>query len=272
MRRPTRVPRPAARPLPGAGASLFVLAAALLAGAVHPAGEAAAQSPGEELALVYQLRLADGGRGLVAERAGVEEVVPLDLGDLLNDGDNAYTLEGTRAAIQFADDASLVRMNENTELRIRAEGEDRGSLRRIIELEGGELWARITGGTGRETQIRTPSGVAAVRGTDFIVRYDRETGELTVITLEGLLEFFNDAGSVEIPAGRKVGVGASDEPPEVVPMEEGDLDSTRALLDDQAETESGGFVELVILGEGGREVRIQIGRSALDPGPRGGPR
>ena len=256
--------RHAMRPVPG------LLGAALLASLLPAPGALHAQDPGQELALVQQIRLADGGQGLFAERTGAEELLALDMGDLLNDGDDAYTLEGTRAAIRFTDDQSLVRMNENTVLRIRAEGEDRGSLRRIIELEGGELWARITGRPGTETQVRTPSGVAAVRGTDFIVRYNQETGEVTVITLEGLLEFFNDAGSVEIPAGRTGTAGSPDDQPAVRPTAPEDLDPSRTLLQDQTESDSGEFSELVIIGADGRETRIFLGREGALELLRGG--
>jgi ferric-dicitrate binding protein FerR (iron transport regulator) len=228
-----------------------------------PAPRAHAQAPGAELALIQQIRMTDGGEGMRSAPGGdVDRLVQLDLGDLLNDGDDAFTLAGTRAAIRFTDDQSLVRMNENTVLRVRAEGTDRGSLRRVIELEGGELWARITGRPGTETQVRTPSGVAAVRGTDFIVRHDPTTGATTVITLEGLLEFFNDGGLVEIPAGRKVTVESGDQVPETSPVEAGDLDPTRRLLEDQAE-EDQDVVEVTITGADGRSVTIRVPRAAL---------
>jgi ferric-dicitrate binding protein FerR (iron transport regulator) len=240
-----------------------MLASLVLVG-MAPAALAQAQAPGAELALIQQIRMTDGGEGMRAAPGGdVDRLVQLDLGDLLNDGDDAFTLSGTRAAIRFTDDQSLVRMNENTVLRVRAEGTDRGSLRRIIELEGGELWARITGKPGTETQIRTPSGVAAVRGTDFIVRHDPATGQTTVITLEGLLEFFNAAGLVEIPAGRKTSVGSEDQAPQTTPVQPEDLDPTRRLLEDQAEEEDQDVVEVTITGIDGRSVTIRVPRSVL---------
>jgi ferric-dicitrate binding protein FerR (iron transport regulator) len=230
-----------------------------------PPPHAHAQASGAELALIQQIRMTDAGEGMRAALGGdAERLVRLELGDLLNDGDDAFTLAGTRAAIRFTDDQSLVRMNESTVLRVRAEGTERGSLRRVIELEGGELWARITGRPGTETRVRTPSGVAAVRGTDFIVRHDPTTGETTVITLEGLLEFFNDAGLVEVPAGRKVTVESADQQPETTPVEPGDLDPTRRLLEDQAEEEDQGVVEVTITGADGRNVTIRVPRSVLE--------
>jgi ferric-dicitrate binding protein FerR (iron transport regulator) len=250
----------------GAGWLLTVLPALAMA----PLQEAGAQTPGEELAMVRSLRVADNGEGMRAARGGdLERLIELDLGDLLNDGDDAFTLTGTRAAIRFADDQSLIRMNENTVLRVRAEGQERGSLRRVIELEGGELWARITGKPGTETHVRTPSGVAAVRGTDFIVRHDPTTGETTVITLEGLLEFFNQAGLVDVPAGRKVVVQSDEEEPQTTPVEPEDLAPTRSLLEDQAEEEDQEVVEVTITGANGRSVTIRVPRSALQQIGRG---
>lgn len=255
------IPSPTSRWWPLALGPLLVLSA-----------RAEAQTPGAELALIQHIRLADEGQGMRAVRGDApEEVVEVDLGDVLNDGDDAFTLEGTRAAVRFTDDRSLIRMNENTVLRVRAEGQERGSLRRVLELEGGELWARITGRAGTETQVRTPSGVAAVRGTDFIVRHDPETGETTVITLEGLLEFFNEAGLVQVPEGQKVTVQSNDEEPESVPSEEGELARSRALLDDQAEADASEMVEVTITGADGREVQIRVSRAALrliGPGDR----
>lgn len=253
-------------PVPFAPPALCALILLLLV----PAAEARAQDIGAELALVHQIRMVEGAEGLRAQRAGAEAEVELNLGDLLNDGDDAYTLRGTRAAIRFTDDQSLVRMNENTVLSIRAEGDTRGTLRRIIDLEGGELWARITGRPGTETQVRTPSGVAAVRGTDLIVRYDRDTGQMTVITLDGLLEFFNDIGSVEIPGGQKVEVRAEDDEPELRPVEPEDLEASRDLLQDQADSEAGEMIDIVVPGAEGREVRLRVGRAAALELLRGG--
>lgn len=237
---------------------VFALAALLLPAQVR------AQDPGAELALVQRLLLDEGAQGFHVFRAGADETHPGDMGDLLNHGDDAATLAGTRAAIRFTDDQSLVRMHENTELKVRAEGESRGALRRIIELEGGEIWARITGREGTETQVRTPGGVAAVRGTDLIVRFDRVTGETTVITLEGVVDFFNDVGEVEIPEGRLVTVATTQDVPEVRDVEDEDLEPSRELLEDQAREDARGMIEALIGGEGGRQLLIELGQEALE--------
>jgi hypothetical protein len=129
------------------------------------------------------------------------------IGALLNHGDLLTTDKNTRAAVRFTDDGSILRMNPNTDLQIRAEG-DRTAMRKTLQVDFGELWARIQKQPeGAGYRIETPTAVAAVKGTEFFVRVD-ETGT-TIITTEGVIEFFNDVGTVEIPAGFTGSVGTS---------------------------------------------------------------
>lgn len=121
------------------------------------------------------------------------------LGDIINHGDQLTTSNNTRAAIRFTDDGSVLRMNPSTEMSIKAEG-DRNALQKTLQIEFGELWARINKRDNAEYRIQTPTAVAAVKGTEFYVRVAAD-GATTIITVDGVLDFFNDIGTVEIPAG-----------------------------------------------------------------------
>jgi len=154
---------------------------------------AAAQA--QNLAIVY--RLLQEKQLLVIDQQG--ESAQAALGSTLNHGDNLITGANSLAAIRFADDGSVLRMNPNTEMQIRAEGE-RAALRKTLQIDFGEMWARVNRREGAEYRIETPTAVAAVKGTEFYVRV-AEDGATTIITLEGALDFFNDVGTVEIPAG-----------------------------------------------------------------------
>ena len=44
-----------------------------------------------------------------------------------------------------------------------------------------------------------------MKGTEFVVRVD-ENGVTTVLTLEGAVDFFNGAGTIEVAAGRQTTV------------------------------------------------------------------
>jgi len=154
---------------------------------------AAAQQ--QNIAIVY--RLLRQQQLLVTDLGGTD--YQAELGRTLNHGDDLFTGRDTQAAIRFTDDGSIMRMNPSTQMQIRAEGE-RAALRKTLQIEVGELWARVNRNEGAEYRIETPTAVAAVKGTEFYVRVT-EDGTTTIITLEGALDFFNDVGAVEIPAG-----------------------------------------------------------------------
>ena len=190
----------------------------------------AALAQESNLALVHRLMLEQ--RMAVIE-ADADELVA-QLGQRLASGDRVVTSSNTRAAIRFTDDGSLVRLNPSSELLVRSEG-DRGALTKTLELEFGELWARVTEQRG-VFQVQTPSGVAAVKGTEFIVRVD-PTGATTVLTLEGALDFFNGAGTVEILAGRQGTTTDANTLVQVVDIEDDDLEGLDELVEDDADDE-----------------------------------
>ena len=163
-------------------------------GALLP-GAASAQD--NSVALVHRLLLDQ--QMVVTHNAQADRA---ELGQRLASGDLVLTSANTRAAIRFTDDGSLIRLNPNSRLLVTTGGDD-GAVTKTLELEFGELWARVTRQQSeRGFQVQTPSGVAAVKGTEFVVRVDAN-GVTTVLTLEGAVDFFNGAGTLEIPAGRQ---------------------------------------------------------------------
>jgi hypothetical protein len=205
-----------------------------------------------DLALVF--KLLDAQNATVSAASG--EARRAALGDRLNDGDDVLTDGSTRAAIRFSDDGSLVRMNPSSILSISSEG-DPATMLKTIDLTVGEIWGRVTGGGDAvRLQVVTPSGVAAIKGTDFIVRVD-ETGATTVITLEGVVEFFNDAGTVEVTTGNLVVVPTLDGAPQPREVEPEDIASAAALIEDAATDDETVEVEVSIQDAEGR-VRTLI--------------
>ncbi|MFL5385747.1 MAG: FecR domain-containing protein [Longimicrobiaceae bacterium] len=185
--------------------SVAGLALAGFLGMMGGAGKAEAQQA--DVALVY--RLLQDGRMLVTP-AGTTQPRPAQVGNRLRNRDLVYTSPNTRAALRFTDDGSILRLNPNSQVRINS-GDERGVVVRTLELEFGELWARVARHQGTTLRVQTPAGVAAVKGTEFLVRVD-ERGVTTVLTLEGVVEFFNRAGRVDITAGQKVVVDSASAP------------------------------------------------------------
>ena len=111
------------------------------------------------------------------------------LGDPVAAGDVVETLDDGYAIIEL-NDRSSVKLRENTELVI-----DSLSDEAAVTLRSGSVFARVQRAagaiTGRAFEVRTPSVVAGVRGTEFFVGYGRtiEDGpDLWLCVNEGLVE------------------------------------------------------------------------------------
>jgi hypothetical protein len=215
------------------GATLGLLGTAARAGVLLLAAAApgAAQQPqqGADLALVQRLLLDQ--QAVITPAQGAERAAAVN--DRLNNRDAIVTTANTRAAIKFTDDGSTVRLNPSSQLVVTATGE-RADMVKTIELDVGELWARVTRGEGeRRFQVQTPVGVAAVKGTDFIVRVAAD-GTTTVITLEGVVEFFNQGGTADVNEGNLVTVAAANAAPQPRQTRPEDLQGLEGLLEDDA--------------------------------------
>lgn len=210
------------------------IAGVLLIGSL-PADTRAQQ---QNIAIVYRLML--DKRLAITPVSGSTKAGAM--GDVLNHGDNLLTGDNTRAAIRFADDGSIMRMNAGCTLQIRAEGE-RTALRKTIDIDFGEIWAKVNKSENAEYRIETPTAVAAVKGTEFYVRVESD-GTTTIITIDGVLDFFNDVGTVEIPAGF-TGVATEESvAPSVAPTEPEEV-ATFAALGSEEELVTGGEEDLV---------------------------
>jgi hypothetical protein len=200
------------------------MAAALTALAALTPTSGAAQD--NSVALVHKLLLAQE----MAVTHG-QQVTPATLGQRLTSGDLVMTSSNTRAAIRFTDDGSLVRLNPGSRLTVRTSGA-RDAVEKTLELEFGELWARVTEQQReRGFQVQTPSGVAAVKGTVFVVRVDAQ-GNTTVLTFDGAVDFFNNAGLVTVERGRKASAATNNDMGELEDITDEDEQRLGALIED----------------------------------------
>ena len=217
---------------------------------------AAASAQDNNVALVHRLLL---DQQAVVVQDGQDQVA--QLGQRLVSGDQVITSQNTRAAIRFTDDGSLVRLNPNARLVVRTEG-DRSALAKTLELEFGELWARVTEQRGT-FQVETPSGVAAIKGTEFIVRVDAQ-GITTVLTLDGALDFFNGAGTVEITGGRRAQAANANALAQVAEIEDAELEELEELMGEEVGDVV--RVEIPVQNEQGvvKTIVIELPRSEAD--------
>lgn len=111
-----------------------------------------------------------------------------DFGTPLAEGDRVIT-GANGVAVVTVSAGSQIKLRENTVVTIDAQ-----TTAGSVELEQGGIFARVrqaaTGG-GRSFEVRTPTVVAGVRGTEFFVAYGRTIEDLPDVWLcvnEGAVE------------------------------------------------------------------------------------
>lgn len=100
----------------------------------------------------------------------------------LNDGDKIITKDNSYVEITFEDE-HIIRLQENTELVIRKKAESGNE----VFLNSGKLLASLKNLVkGTSFEVRTPTAVAAVKGTDFAVEVTEQNTAIGVF--EGEVE------------------------------------------------------------------------------------
>ncbi len=129
-------------------------------------------------------------------------------GTRLHSGNIIRTGDKSLAALVFTDDKSLVKIRANSEVTVRGSREKK-KVRKSLFMRLGELWAKVT--KGNPFQVETPSGVAAVKGTEFYVTMD-QSGNMVVFCMEGLIELINQLGRLDLNAGERGQLMRNDRP------------------------------------------------------------
>lgn len=117
----------------------------------------------------------------------------------LDSGDILKTRENSLAAIMFTDDKSLLKVRDNSLLAIRGKRSNR-SIAKKISCKIGNFWINVTKQSTKMV-VETPSGMAAVKGTEFYGIVDSE-GNTLIIVIKGVVKLLNKLGEVLVNAGQ----------------------------------------------------------------------
>ena len=153
-----------------------------------------AKSQGKDIAILLkstgkvEVNKGTNGTWLAAKKG-----MRLHSGNIIKTGDNSL------AALVFTDDKSLLKIRSNSHVTIKGKRE-KAKVKKSIFMRLGNLWAKVT--KGNPFQVETPSGVAAVKGTEFYVGMD-ENGQMVVFCLEGLIELINRMGRINLNPGER---------------------------------------------------------------------
>jgi ferric-dicitrate binding protein FerR (iron transport regulator) len=169
-------------------------------------------------------------------------------GTRLDGGNQVRTGDESLAALVFVDDKSLLKVRDNATVVINGKRE-KNRVAKTIVMEAGQLWAKVTKG-GTDFRVETPSGVAAVKGTEFYGILDA-AGNFFIFCTDGIVELFNQLGRVLVEKGF-TGVCSPTEAPESNPT---DLSQ---LPDWGSEGGQGGEIEIEFQDEDGNKKKLKI--------------
>ena len=125
--------------------------------------------------------LAGSGMGLVVFKKGASYIYKggvknkLKNNSLVNPGDTVQTTKSSRVSIQFAS-GIIVQVGPASRVKISSITAHKSHRDVNLSLSSGSIAGRKKGKYNK-LQIRTPTAIASVRGTDFIVETNDESGE-----------------------------------------------------------------------------------------------
>ncbi len=126
---------------------------------------------------------------------GKREFSTLSPGTILSDGDKIRTGSKGFVAIIFIDDKSTLKLKENSEAVITGQISS-ASISKKINMDIGTVRATVTR-QNTNFVIQTPTSVASVKGTDFWLVTNPETGD-EIIGIEGVVGLTNSETGQEI--------------------------------------------------------------------------
>lgn len=147
-------------------------------------------------------------------------------------GDSITAGPDSRAKVVMSD-RNILNVSPDSKIVIEKYATDaKGDSKNVeIKVEYGKVRAQIEqkyDGDKSKFNIKTPTAVAGVRGTDFITGFNRTTRQTSVITFSGMVAVGNMGpngqiqNAVFVRPGQttNVGVGATPEAPKAMPKEE----------------------------------------------------
>ena len=124
-------------------------------------------------------------------------------GEQLYNGDVLKTGKGSFAALRFSDASSLVKVFPNSQITVKTKKNGKKYDKTTI-LTAGNIWSKVVKKTGK-FDIETPTTVVSVKGTKFLVGYDKDDKNSIIYTFEGVVLVQNKADKFikEVHPGEK---------------------------------------------------------------------
>ena len=141
-------------------------------------------------------------RGVVERQAaGNPTKTALQKNDEVRAGDRIVSGKNAGATLVFVDGSSVRLMDDTALVIMLLQGQQDAKLTTVqLQLEQGRVETHVMPLKGKSTryEIRTPTAHIGVRGTDFRVQSNRQTGLSTTEVLDGLVQASNQFGAEKI--------------------------------------------------------------------------
>lgn len=144
----------------------------------------------------------------VQAKIGNQPFKPAQRGQNLNSGDAVKTGEQSFSILRFVD-GSVIRVQENSEIKVRGEKSD-GKMEKVVDINFGKLGFNVKQKPGEQFRFTSPTSVASIKGTSGAYLSDNEGSSLTIVEGKGELET-RDGKKYEVGAGETAFVNVNGE-------------------------------------------------------------
>jgi len=155
------------------------------------------------------------------------------IGSKVLPGDVIRAGKDSRAKVVMVDN-NEINISPDTQIKIEKYEFDPGNNKKdvLLNVIYGKVRSKVEqkyDGRTSKFQVKTPSAVAGVRGTNFLTSYSAETGASQVVTFEGSVEFGKPGpggqiiDSVQVTPGTMAEVGKGGAPPVQKPVPESEM-------------------------------------------------
>ena len=155
-------------------------------------------------------------------RSAQGDTVDASVGMFLHGGDFIKTGEESYASVIFQDDGSRLILDANTQLTLNATRTEK-KLSKRLSLGGGKMWAKVAKKRGTDFQISTPTTVASVKGTDFVIEELSNPGETDYWITQDCVQIANAANPDGTIVCEGYKVHATSDSMEITPFEPGEV-------------------------------------------------
>lgn len=144
----------------------------------------------------------------VQAKTGNAPFKPAQRGQNLNSGDAVKTGEKSFSILRFVD-GSVIRVQENSEIKVRGEKSD-GKMEKTVDINFGKLGFNVKQKPGEQFRFTSPTSVASIKGTTGAYVSDSDGSSLTIVEGRGELET-KDGKKFTVGAGETAFVNANGE-------------------------------------------------------------